>query len=281
MTVAACVPRRPFALLALAFAVVGLGAGAFLAPADREAGATAVLGLVPPLAAVQSAPRIPPAPSRWATDEAGFLSRQAVAALDARLEEYERRTGHQLLVWIGRSLGEGASIEDWAVRTFEAWKVGRKGIDDGLVLFILAEDRRVRIEVGYGLEGAVPDIYAYRVIDNILLPGFREGRPDAAVDAAVTALMGYIGGDANAAGGDAPRRAARRLEDKAKSIFGVIAFLAILVLFITNPSLALWLLLNILGGGGRGGRGGGGWGGGGGFGGGGGRSGGGGASGSW
>ena len=249
MTVAARVPRRPLALLVLAFALAGLGAAAFL---------------VPPPAAAQSGPRIPPAPSRWATDEAGFLSRQAVAALDARLEAYERRTGHQLLVWIGRSLGEGASIEDWAVRTFEAWKVGRKGIDDGLVLFILAEDRRVRIEVGYGLEGQVPDIYAFRVIDNILLPGFREGRPDAA-------------------GGDEPRQrsAQRRLEDKAKSIFGVIAFLVILVLFITNPSLALWLLLNILGGGGRGGRGGWGGGGGGGFGGGGGRSGGGGASGSW
>lgn len=268
MTVAARVPRRPLALLVLAFALAGLGAAAFL---------------VPPPAAAQSGPRIPPAPSRWATDEAGFLSRQAVAALDARLEAYERRTGHQLLVWIGRSLGEGASIEDWAVRTFEAWKVGRKGIDDGLVLFILAEDRRVRIEVGYGLEGQVPDIYAFRVIDNILLPGFREGRPDAAVDAAVTALMGYIGGDTGAAGGDEPRQrsAQRRLEDKAKSIFGVIAFLVILVLFITNPSLALWLLLNILGGGGRGGRGGWGGGGGGGFGGGGGRSGGGGASGSW
>ncbi len=272
MTVAARVPRRALALLVLAFALAaGLGAAAFLVPSP---------------AAAQSGPRIPPAPSRWATDEAGFLTRQTVASLDARLEDYERRTGHQLLVWIGRSLGEGASIEDWAVRTFEAWKVGRKGIDDGLVLFILAEDRRVRIEVGYGLEGVVPDIYAFRVIDNILLPGFREGRPDAAVDAAVTALMGYIGGDENAAGGgDEPRQrsAQRRLEDKAKSIFGVIAFLVVLVLFITNPSLALWLLLNILGGGGRGGRGGGGWGGGGGggFSGGGGRSGGGGASGSW
>lgn len=271
MTVTARVPRRSFAFFVLAFALAGLGAAAFL---------------VPPFAAAQSAPRIPPAPSRWATDEAGFLSRPAVAALDARLEDYERRTGHQLLVWIGPTLGEGASIEDWAVRTFEAWKVGRKGIDDGLVLFIFAEDRRVRIEVGYGLEDKVPDIYAYRVIDNILLPGFREGRPDAAVDAAVTALMGYISGDTAAAGGDEPRRAARRLEDKAKGIFGVIAFLVVLVLFITNPSLALWLLLNILGGGGRGGRGGwggggGGWGGGGGFSGGGGRSGGGGASGSW
>jgi uncharacterized protein len=278
MSVAARRVRRPLALLAFALAlslVLILGAALFPSPAASA--------LVPRLAA-QSIPPIPPAPTRWATDQAGFLSRQAVERLDARLEAYERQTGHQILVWIGRTLGEGASLEDWAVRTFEAWKVGRKGIDDGLVLFILAEDRRIRIEVGYGLEGQVPDIYAYRVINNILAPGIREGRPDDAVDAAVTALMGYISGDAKAAGDEPPRKP-RRLEDKVKGIFGGLVLLFLIILFITNPSFALWLLINILAGGGRGGRGGGGgWGGGGGgggFSGGGGRSGGGGASGGW
>ena len=150
-------------------------------------------------------PQIPPSPDRWATDEAGFLSPQTVEALDARLENYERQTGHQLLVWIGRTLGENAVLEDWAVKTFEAWKVGRKGLDDGLVLFIFAEDRKIRIEVGYGLEDKVPDIYAYRVINNILAPGIRAGRPDEAVDAAVTALIGYISGNEGAAGEEAPR----------------------------------------------------------------------------
>jgi len=227
--------------------------------------------------------RIPPAPDRWATDEAGFLSRQTVQALDARLEAYERQTGHQLLVWIGRTLGENAVLEDWAVKAFEAWKVGRKGLDDGLVLFILAEDRRIRIEVGYGLEDEVPDIYAFRVINNILVPGIRDGRPDEAVDAAVTALIGYIGGDEKAAGEETRRG---RGESTVKGIFTGIVILILIVIFITNPSLALWLLISILSGGGRGGggRGGGGWGGGGGgggFSGGGGRSGGGGASGGW
>jgi uncharacterized protein len=256
--------RRPLALAALA---VGLTLAAALA--------------VAPLAA-QS--KVPPAPVRWATDQAGFLSPQTVERLDARLEAYERQTGHQLLIWIGRTIGENASLEDWAVRTFEAWKVGRKGIDDGLVLFILAEDRKTRIEVGYGLEDKVPDIYAFRVIDNILAPGIREGRRDEAVEAAVTALIGYISGDANAAG-DEPRRAPRRFEDKAKGIFGAIGLIILIIIFITNPSFALWLLISILSGGGRRGGGwgggGGGWGGGGGFSGGGGRSGGGGASGGW
>ncbi len=221
---------------------------------------------------------IPPPPGRWATDEAGFLSPQAVQALDARLENYERQTGHQLLVWIGRTIGPNEVLEDWTVRTFAAWKVGRKGLDDGLVLFILADDRKIRIEVGYGLEDKVTDAYAYRVINNILAPGIRAGRSDEAVDAAVTALIGYIGGDENAAGGE-PRS---RIESKAKTIFGLVIFIIVAIIFITNPSLAFWLLLSFLGGG-RGGGGGGSWGGGGGggFSGGGGRSGGGGASGGW
>ncbi len=228
-------------------------------------------------------PGIPPAPERWATDQAGFLSRQAVEALDARLENYERQTGHQLLVWIGKNLGENAVLEDWAVRTFEAWKVGRKGLDDGLVLFIFAEDRKIRIEVGYGLEDKVPDVYAYRVIANVLAPGIRAGRPDEAVDAAVTALIGYISGDENAPGEETGRPRGRAMSS-IKGIFTGVIILIVIILFITNPSLAFWLLINILSGGGRGGgRGGGGWGGGGGggFSGGGGGSGGGGASGGW
>jgi uncharacterized protein len=221
--------------------------------------------------------KIPPSPGRWATDEAGFLSPQAVTALDSRLENFERQTGHQVLVYIGRTLGEGAVIEDWAVKTFEAWKVGRRGLDDGLVLFILAEDRKMRIEVGYGLEDRVPDIRASRVINDILVPGFRAGRPDEAVDKAVSALLGYItGGEVPADEQGRPSGAAPRAKSIVNMIFVGLAVLVFLFILITNPSLAIWLLINIL----SGGRGGGG-GGGGGFGGGGGRSGGGGASGSW
>lgn len=277
-------PSRPRLLLAAAgraVAALAVGALAVFAPGPAAAQAG-----------------VPPAPVRWATDQAGFLSPSAVERLDARLEAYERQTGHQLLVWIGRSIGADASLEDWAVRTFEAWQVGRKGLDDGLVLFILAEDRKIRIEVGYGLEDKVPDIFAYRVINDILSPGIREGRRDEAVEAAVTALIGYISGDEKAAGEDpAPRRV--RPEDKIKGVLGAVFFIVLIVVFITNPSFALWLLISIISGGGRrGGRRGGGWGdfmgggrggwggggggwGGGGFSGGGGRSGGGGASGGW
>jgi len=137
--------------------------------------------------------KIPPVPNHWATDQAGFLSPDTIASLDSRLENFERGTGHQVLVYVGRGTG-GTSIEEWAVKVFEAWKVGRKGLDDGLVLFIMAEDRKVRIEVGYGLEDRVTDIRASRIINEILVPGFRSGQPDAAVSEAVSSLLSLISG---------------------------------------------------------------------------------------
>jgi uncharacterized protein len=223
--------------------------------------------------------KIPRSPDRWVTDEAGFLSPGTVASLDSRLEAYEQETGHQVLVYIGRTTG-GVSIEEWAVRAFEAWKVGRKGLDDGLVLFIMAEDHTIRIEVGYGLEDRVPDARAFRVINEILLPGIRSGQRDAAVSEAVGSLLSLISGRDDGAGGP-PETQARRPHGRSAlgTLLVAAAFIFFFILLITNPSLALWLLFSIFSGGRGGGRGG--WGGGGGFSGGGGRSGGGGASGSW
>jgi uncharacterized protein len=229
---------------------------------------------------------IPDSPTRWVTDTVGFMPVPAAEQLNARLQAYEQQTGHQLLVWIGSTTGD-APIEDWAVRAFEKWKVGRKGIDDGLVLFIMAQDRKLRIEVGYGLEGDVPDAIAFRVIDQTLTPGIQSGDTGGAVTAGMEQLADAIGmplpGSAST-----PRPARNQREPLTLFqllLYGVFGLIALFVLA-TNPSLAIWLLANVLAGGGhrhRGGWGGGGgsWGGGGGFSGGGGRSGGGGASGSW
>jgi uncharacterized protein len=214
------------------------------------------------------------------------MSPGAASALNSQLEDYQRSTGHQLIVYIGQTTGD-APIEDWAVRAFERWKVGRKGIDDGLVLFIMAADRKLRFEVGYGLEGVVPDVVASRVINEVIVPRIQGGDRDGAVTAGMDAVMTIIGG-----GGlpERPRRGGGRGErPMTLGQFIVFAIFGVIALFIlaTNPSLALYLLASILaGGGGRRGRGGwggggGGWGGGGGFSGGGGRSGGGGATGSW
>jgi len=216
---------------------------------------------------------IPPPPQRWLTDEAGFLSPAAAAELDARLEEYERSSGHQIVVYIGGTTG-GVPIEDWAVKAFESWQVGRKGLDDGLVLFIMKDDQRLRIEVGYGLESVVPDALAGRIIQNEMVPRLQQGDNDGAVRAAVDRLIAIVSGDESAVAGGGEPPAESRPMTLAEKILAGIAVLFFLILFITNPSLAFYLLFTIL----SGGRGGGGRGG---FSGGGGRSGGGGASGSW
>jgi uncharacterized protein len=227
---------------------------------------------------------IPPTPTRWVTDTAGFMSPQAVSSLDRRLEAYERQSGHQVLVYIGKTTGDDP-IEDWAVRAFKQWKVGRKGIDDGLVLFIMSQDRKLKIEVGYGLEGDVTDILASRVINDVIVPRIRAGDQDGAVTAGVDAIVGVIGGQGLPAAAQQQQRRdrgeRRPLTLGQLIVYGIIGIVILLIL-ITNPSLAVWLLMSMMSSGNRrNGGGGGGWGGGGGFGGGGGRSGGGGASGSW
>jgi uncharacterized protein len=183
-------------------------------------------------------------------------------------------------VWIAPTIGE-ASIEDFAVRSFEAWRVGRKGIDDGLILFVFPQDRLLRIEVGYGLEDRVPDAIASRIVREVITPRLQAGEPDGAIRDGVVAIVAAIEGKAwsppPTSRGAPPRRSVERREVTFGQmiLFGVLG-VGFLFLLATNPTLAIYLLLSVLGGGGRGG----GFGGGG-FSGGGGRSGGGGATGSW
>ena len=216
---------------------------------------------------------IPLSPTEWVTDTANFLSPEAVRSLNARLAAYQQATGHQLIVYIAPTTGD-APIEDWAVRAFAKWKVGRKGLDDGLALFIMPRDHKMRIEVGYGLEAVVPDAIASRVINDVMGPRIQAGHPDDAVTAAIDSLTGVIGGQVDALPPTPVPEHSRPLT-VFQWIFYCIAGILILALVITHPAMAFYLLANIMSGSGGGG------GGGGGFSGGGGRSGGGGASGSW
>lgn len=223
------------------------------------------------LAVLATAP-IPPAPSRWVEDRASFLSPPTRVALDVRLEGYERSTGHQVVVWIDKTL-QGAPLDDWAVRTFAAWKLGRKGVDDGVALFIFADDRAIDIEVGYGLEDKVPDAIASRIIRETMAPRLQVGDRDGAVTAGVDAVLGAIEGRPWTA--QPPVSAAQPTPWVNWVIYGVLGLIA-LIFFITHPRAAVWLFWSMLSGGRGGGAGRGG-----GFLGGGGRSGGGGARGGW
>jgi uncharacterized protein len=211
-----------------------------------------------------------------------MLSPAVRDALDARLAGYQRATGHQVVVWIDRTTG-GAPLADWAVRTFAAWQLGRKGVDDGVAIFVLADDRMIDIEVGYGLEDRIPDAIASRIIREVMAPRLRAGDRDGAVTAGADAVLAAIQGGPWSG---APAGAASHDDGPSTVswVFGGLIGLVLVILFITHPRLALMLLWTIVSGGrgGFGGGGGGGGEGGGGFGGGGGgRSGGGGARGGW
>ena len=146
-------------------------------------------------AARAAEPALPPAPARWVFDETGFLSPAARATLDGELEAFERAQGSQVLVAIFRQLPAGVTLEEWTQRVAESWRVGRARQDDGVVLFIFLADRLVRIEVGYGLEGALPDLRASRILREVLLPGLRTGDHDGAVLATARAIVAAIRGE--------------------------------------------------------------------------------------
>lgn len=239
-----------------------------------------MLGPVLAVVAALAAAPLPPSPTRWVEDHAGMISPAARDALDARLEAYEHATGHQIVVWIGKTL-QGAPLDDWAVRTFAAWKLGRKGQDDGIALFVLADDRKIDIEVGYGLEDKVPDATASRIIRDVMAPRLRAGDRDGAVTVGADAILAAIEGHPWTGGTGATGGPARS-PDKAPSpitlILGGLGAVLALILLVKYPRLVFWILWSMIAGGRRGG---GGSSGGGGFGGGGGSSGGGGARGGW
>jgi uncharacterized protein len=248
------------------------------APAPAVA-AIVLLALAPTPHALAETP-IPTPPTSFVTDRASFLSPDAAARLSDRLARYERASGHQVIVYVDHTTG-GVPIEDWTARAFQKWRVGRSGLDDGAALLVFADDRRVRIEVGYGLEARVPDALAGRIINDAIVPRLRAWDRDGAVTAGVEGLLAAIG-DAGGAGQPGPPPVPVPLW---LWVLGCLVLAVVLGGLVTHPALAAWLLINIGSNRRGGGLGGGGFSGGGfsggGFSGGGGRSGGGGASGSW
>jgi uncharacterized protein len=214
----------------------------------------------------------PPAPSRWVEDTAGMVSAAARVTLDERLEHYQRATGHQVVVWIGNTL-DGAALDQWAVETFAAWQLGRKGEDDGVALFVFAEDRKIAIEVGYGLEDELPDAVASRIIRETMAPKLQAGDPDGAITGGVEAILAAIEGKPWQQ--PAISKPAAEQQGWLTYVIGAVVLVGFLLLAFKHPHAAMALMFAFM----PGRHGGGGFGGG--FRGGGGRSGGGGARGGW
>ncbi|MBX2961355.1 MAG: TPM domain-containing protein [Cyclobacteriaceae bacterium] len=127
-------------------------------------------------------------------DEARILSSTTVHNLENQLEQFEDSTTNQIAVLIIPSL-EGAVLEQYSLSVVEKWQLGKKGRDNGVLLLIAVNDRKMRIEVGYGLEGALPDITCNQIIRNQIAPAFRHGDFDAGVANGIAAIIDAIGGE--------------------------------------------------------------------------------------
>ncbi|MDP1680312.1 MAG: YgcG family protein [Burkholderiales bacterium] len=137
---------------------------------------------------------VPPRAAR-VTDLTQTLSTPQQQALEQKLVALEAQKGSQIAVLIVPTT-KPEEIEQFSIRVAEAWKLGRKGIDDGVILLMAKDDRTLRIEVGYGLEGAIPDIAAKRIIEEIITPRFRTGDFYSGIDQGVDRLIGLIKGEA-------------------------------------------------------------------------------------
>jgi uncharacterized protein len=128
------------------------------------------------------------------TDLTGTLAPDQAAALDAKLRSFERAKGSQIAVLIVPTT-QPEEIEQYSIRVADKWHVGRKGIDDGAIIVVALNDRRVRIEVGYGIEGALPDATANRIIQQDILPQFKRGDFYGGINTGVDRIMRVIEGE--------------------------------------------------------------------------------------
>lgn len=232
---------------------------------------------------------LPTTPRQYVTDEAGVITPAVVAQLNQRLAAFEKATSNQIVAVVYPKLPEGASLEDYAQRLYSSWKIGSKKNSNGVLILAFIQDRKIRIQPGYGLEGVMPDALCSRIIRETMAPAFRSGNYSAGLASGITAVMQATKGEYKGKGVGKPTT----LKDLLFSPLGFF-LLIMMVLIVINRNR------RDIGSGGGGispgtaaatgfflGGGGGGWGGGsgggdsGGFSGGGGDSGGGGSSGDW
>ena len=243
--------------------------------------ATASYAVIPP---------IPQKPPQYVVDLADIIENDVEIRLNGHLKELEQKTTAQVVVLTLLSL-EGESLEDFSISTaHDKWKLGQKGKDNGVLIVIVLKDKKYRFEIGYGLEGVLPDSFIGSIGRNYFVPYFQKGDYTGGIYAGTLAVINRIASSGGVEISGMPKLETGINSERyprgggiLRTIFVLLFFLGAIILFIKNPRLFLFLLLaSSLGGSRRGGwSSGGGFGGSGSFGGGGGGFGGGGASGGW
>jgi uncharacterized protein len=174
------------------------------------------------LATAQPVP-VPPLTAH-VTDQTGTLTRQQTAALEQKLQAFEAAKGAQLAVLIVPTTGD-EQIEQYSIRVVEKWKLGRKNVDDGALLIIAKNDRTLRIEVGYGLEGVLNDATSKRIISEVIVPRFQQGDFYGGIEAGVDRMIGVVNGEPL----PAPTRRAHNGDQDLGQLVPVIFLLVVVV----------------------------------------------------
>lgn len=174
---------------------------------------------------------VPPPPSRRINDYANALSAADQARLEQRLARREGASTNQVVVAIFRSL-RGESLEDYAIRLAQAWRVGQKGLDNGVIFVIFLDDRRMRLEVGYGLEGKLTDAIASSILREAVAPRFREGRVADGIAAGLDAIDQAIAGTY-------ARSGARARSDEGIPLIGLAVLGGLAVAGFTGAAMAM------------------------------------------
>lgn len=191
-----------------------------------------------------------PQPSGYVNDFAGMLSSGTVDELNGKLSGYEKQSGNEIAVVTVKDL-QGTTVDDFAVRLFEKWKIGKKGKDNGVLLLVAKDERKVRIEVGYGLEPDLTDARSYSIINNIITPKFKANEYDQGVIAGVDAITKTLSGEAVPAADPQPFQGIR---PHGRSFNGLIYFGFFLILGVFQWLVSVlgrtksWWLGGVLGG---------------------------------
>jgi len=188
-----------------------------------------------------------PALNAHVNDLAQLLSPAARDRLEKKLTDLETRTGAQIAVLTVPSL-EGESLESYTVKVAQTWRLGRKGVDDGVLFFVSKQDRKMRIEVGYGLESRLTDLVSRRILDERVRPRFQGGDFAGGIEAGVDAIAGVIVGEPLPA--PPPARPSSIMDSLIGALFAGGIFIVVVGAFsavaLVTPGVAGWFLYAFL-----------------------------------
>jgi len=173
-----------------------------------------------------AAETLPAKPTQYFNDYARLVSAPQAAELNQRLDEFERETSNQLVVAIYPRMESASSVEDFSVRVAQSWGVGQKGRSNGAVLFCFMAEHQVYIQVGYGLEGALPDALCHTIIENELKPRFRAGDFAGGLDATTAAIIAATKGEYR---GDGRTHTDTQNDGGGPVFFGIVILMVIVI----------------------------------------------------